>query len=497
VTVSARLTVNRIKRAVTYLLWAALGSIASATLLLYIQSLAYPDLQPWHTEKLTAEFSKQKLSRVSSFNDYLLLEKALFAQLETGVYAQTVTTDNAALARYSPASSANPLQYKPNWNRSFEFAHDSPVGGVLLLHGMSDSPYSLRAIGEKLGQLNYHVVGLRLPGHGTMPSGLTSVSWHDMAAAVDLAMKHLVARVGDGPVHIIGYSTGASLALDFTLKALGSSVAPLPSSLVLISPAIGISPAAALATWKRRLSMLPGLQRLAWLEVMPEFDPYKYNSFATNAGEQVYRLTQSVAGRIAQYSNSASKTEFPPILVLKSAVDATVSTDAVIDRLMKQLPANKHELVLFDINRHAMKSTLLVSDPAPLTMRIMSDDTLPFGVTLIGNENAGSRKIIARHKTAFSDEISKTGNVELAWPRGVISLSHVALPFPPQDPLYGQYPPEDEDVLFLGQMSIQGERGLMKISPEWLIRLRHNPFYEYLERRVLHWLESPGVYITQ
>jgi hypothetical protein len=70
----------------------------------------------------------------------------------------------------------------------------------------------------------------------------------------------------------------------------------------------------------------------------------------------------------------------------------------------------------------------------------------------------------------------------------VISLSHVALPFPPDDPLYGQRPPENDDLLFLGEMAIQGERGLLKIPTDWLLRLRYNPFYDYLERRVLEWV---------
>ncbi len=67
-------------------------------------------------------------------------------------------------------------------------------------------------------------------------------------------------------------------------------------------------------------------------------------------------------------------------------------------------------------------------------------------------------------------------------------LSHVALPFPPDDPLYGQRPTGNKDVLFLGQMAIQGERGLLKLSSDWLLRLKYNPFYDYLERRVLEWV---------
>jgi hypothetical protein len=72
----------------------------------------------------------------------------------------------------------------------------------------------------------------------------------------------------------------------------------------------------------------------------------------------------------------------------------------------------------------------------------------------------------------------------------VISLSHIALPFPPDDPLYGQRPPGNEDVLFLGQMAIQGERGLLQFPSDWLMRLRHNPFYGYLEERALEWVKA-------
>ena len=270
------------------------------------------------------------------------------------------------------------------------------------------------------------------------------------------------------------------------------SAEPVPASLVLISPAVAISPAAALATWKRRLSRIPGLGGLAWLQVQPEFDPYKYNSFATNAGEQVHRLTRSVARRIAALDGSDIKRAFPPVLVFKSTVDATVSTNAVVENLLRHLEPDRQELVLFDINRFAAKSNLLVADPGPLTARVMNDPNLPFAVTLITNENSQSTRVLARHKAPFSAEPSSAEALEMTWPIGVISLSHVALPFPPDDPLYGQRHPDNEDVLFLGQMSIQGERGLLRLPATWLLRLRHNPFYDYLERRVLEWVEQSG-----
>jgi hypothetical protein len=64
------------------------------------------------------------------------------------------------------------------------------------------------------------------------------------------------------------------------------------------------------------------------------------------------------------------------------------------------------------------------------------------------------------------------------------------LPFPPDDPLYGRRPPDNEDILFLGEMAMQGERGLLKLSAEWLLRMRYNPFYEVVETRVLEWFNN-------
>ena len=479
-----------IKRLINYALWALAGFTVALIMLLYIQAASGPELELWHTVDLDAEFTEKDADDVRTLEDYLQLEEVLFAQLDAAVYAHTATGPDQVLMRYSPGSAADPRSRQPDWNRSFELKAAKPAGGVLLLHGMSDSPYSLRAIGETLNRQGFLVLGMRMPGHGTIPSGLTTVRWQDMAAAVRIGMQHLSAAVGDKPVHIIGYSTGAPLALDFALEAGQGRVGPVPASLVLVSPAIGVSPAAALAKWKRRLSYLPGLDVLGWLTLEPEFDPYKYNSFATNAGEQVFRLTRSVAGRIAGRAQSGATGSFPPVLVLKSTVDATVSTDAVVDNLLAHLSHPGNEFVLFDINRVAMKSPLLIDDPGPLTARLMQDDSLPFSLTLVANRAPQSNELELRHKAPHSARVSRNETDGLAWPPGVISLSHVALPFPPDDPLYGQRPAGNDDVLFLGQMSIQGERGLMKIPSDWLLRLRHNPFYDYLEQRVVEWVDD-------
>ncbi len=457
---------------------------------LYVYNMrSGPDLELWHTAELEGEFTADRMQEIQDFEGYRQLERQLFAQLDEKIFARTPTGPAFQIARFSAGSASDPRRYKQNWNASFEFSAETPRGGVLLLHGMSDSPYSLRALAEDLTQRDYWVIGLRLPGHGTAPVGLTSVTWEDMAAAVRLAMTHLASRVGPAPIHVVGYSTGAPLALDYALDVLSEDAETMPASMVLISPAIAISPAAVLAKWMGRLAALPGLEKLAWSQISPEFDPFKYNSFAINAGDQVHRLTRSVAARIEAAAATEPIENFPPTLVLLSTVDATVSTDAVIDNLLEHLAPGSHELVLFDVNRYSAITTVLVSDPGPLTARLMANDKLPYGLTLITNENSQSREVIAQRKGALSTGAS-TESLNLAWPPGVISLSHVALPFPPDDPLYGQIGFATDDSLHLGQVSVQGERGLLTFSADWLMRLKHNPFYAFLERRVLDWLDS-------
>lgn len=446
-------------------------------------------LQPWHTEKLREEFTASKTEQVKTFADYQELEARLFSELETKVYSAESATPANKLVRYSRNSLADPLSLQPNWNRSFELRHSDPKGGVLLLHGMSDSPYSLRAIGSTLNQAGYHVVGLRLPGNGTAPSGLKYVRLADMVAAVEIGARHLTRELDGKPLHIIGYSIGATLALDYTLSALDSNTLTPPSSLVLISPAIRVNAVAALAKFNDALSYVPGFSGLAWLNVMPEFDPYKYNSFPANAGDVTHKVTRSVMKRVAVRRRMNPDNILPPILVLKSAVDSTVSTEAVVDNLLLLIDKNRHELVLFDINRTGAAEILLTENPGPLNDRLLANATLPFGVTFIANETEDSSNVIARYKKPFSSQPATEENLNLAWPPYVISLSHVALPFSPNDPLYGRYRPP-ENRIYLGELALRGENGLSAIPYEWLLRMRYNPFYSVVEERTISWINQ-------
>ena len=309
-----------------------------------------PDLSVWHLADLDEEFTAK--SDVSDFSQYLALEDRLFEQLDALVYAKVPQGPENTINRYSSGSLSDPGRWPVNWNRTFELRQKQPRAGVLLLHGLSDSPYSMRALAQLLHDQGASVVGLRIPGHGTAPSGLVETRWQDMAAAVRLAAKHVLDAVGDKPFYLVGYSNGGALSVEYTLSTLNDTSLPRPSGVILLSPEIGVSAVAALAVWQGRLGHLLGLEKLAWNGLLPEYDPYKYGSFAVNAGDLAHRITVHIQEQLDALQGSGKLEKMPPILAFQSSVDATVTASALVANLFARLPPANHELVLFDINRN-------------------------------------------------------------------------------------------------------------------------------------------------
>ena len=200
--------------------------------------------------------------------------------------------------------------------------------------------------------------------------------------------------------------------------------------------------------------MLPGLEGHAWLSIVPEFDPFKYNSFPTNGGVQVFALTRRVANQIRDRAAADPGNVLPPVIAFKSTVDATVSTDAVIDNLLARLAPGRHALVLFDINRDAVEIEDDDRRPGPLDRPAAGGA----GSAVRGrtrHQRRTGQPLVGSIPSSLTPGIERTERLGTTWPSGLISLSHVALPFPSDDPLYGRRAPENDDVLFLGEMALR------------------------------------------
>jgi len=479
-----RLSISLLKYGLKTLLCIGIGAVSVLVigLVLYLQS--QPELDVWHKAYLDEEFTRQ--SGVRNFTEYLALEERLFKQLDERVNSRISSLQRVQINRFYHGSLSDPGRWPVNWNHSYELGTEQPRAGVLLIHGLSDSPYSLRNLGQDLHKRGAWVVGLRLPGHGTAPSGLVRMQWQDMHAAVELAMRHLRQKVGTQPIYIIGYSTGGALGMYYSLLALNDASLPRAARLVMISPAIGVTDIAALAKWQARLGRLLGIDKLAWNSIQPEYDPFKYGSFAVNAGEQVYLLTVAVQSQLDKYTFEELK-QLPPVLAFESVADNTVSAPAVIQGLFARLPENGNELILFDINRNADVEFLLKRDPAIKVKAVLQSSENTFAINLLTNESPESNKIVILNRKAGGTEVDFK-ETDLIWPRQIFSLAHVALPFPPSDPLYGGESAEKSPGVHLGNIALRGESSVIQVSASEMLRQRWNPFYSLMVKRIRNFI---------
>jgi len=450
-----------------------------------------PDLGPWHTVKLRCEFEAKEARGDFGWAEYLAVEEELFQELEDEIVDPSRTLANPDWNRYAAGGINDPGTFPRNWNRSFELDADPPRGGALLIHGLTDSPYSLRRVGEILNARGLHVVGLRLPGHGTAPTALRHADVADWRAAVRIAAAHLQSEIGDaGELIVVGYSNGGALALDLALDAMDDESLPTPDRIVLFSPAIGITRVAALARSHRLFTFLPWFDKLEWTDIWPEYDPFKYNSFPKDAAFETYALTRSVRERMALLQADRRTAGFPPVLTFISLADATVLVEAVVGGLYDRLSRPENELVIFDINRRAEILGFFSNDPVERLRSLVERTTTPYRLTVLSNadEEADALEVWSRDAGESEFVVSDPG---LEWPPGVYSLSHVAVPFSPDDPIYGSLPPGEGAFGFqLGAIEPRGERGLLAVPAAALTRLRSNPFFPYIEQRLIELTDS-------
>ncbi len=123
------------------------GIVATIGLLFLWVRLArsLPDLQGWHLQKPETEFTASDAVDGFTFDDYLQQEADVFEELDSLIDGPWAKNSPGAFSRYHAESVCNPETIVDrNWNRSYVLEATDPVGGVLLVHGLSDAPYSLR-----------------------------------------------------------------------------------------------------------------------------------------------------------------------------------------------------------------------------------------------------------------------------------------------------------------------------------------------------------------
>ena len=451
-----------------------------------------PALDHWHTH-VPVELSVKEMDG-GDWAAYLKAEERIFQAVRTEVSDKLAAEARTPFNRYNPESVIYPPGYTQDWNRSYVLEPaGKPVGAVVLLHGLTDSPYSLRHVARRYAAAGFVVVAIRLPGHGSVPAGLSSVQWEDWLAATRLAIREAKRRTDPAaPLHIVGFSNGGALAVKYALDAAENAQLARPDRLILLSPMIGITRFARLAGVAGLPALLPSFSKAAWLSIVPEFNPFKYNSFPVNGGRQSYRLTQALQEQIVRMANADGLKTIAPILTFQSVLDFTVSTRAIISSLYSALPANGSELVLFDVNRSVKFGPLLRRSAETALARTLPELPQPYRITIVGNDRANPTTTFARIIDA-GETTERIQTMEIRYPPEIFSMSHVSIPFPLDDPLYGLHPDTSQEDFGaqLGTLAPRGERGALVVNMDFLSRVASNPFFPFIVERIEAGIREP------
>ena len=186
--------------------------------------------------------------------------------------------------------------------------------GILLTHGLSDSPYFMKYLAGFFQMNGFRVMAILLPGHGTQPGDLLDVRWQDWSDAVAYGTERLSEEVDE--IYLGGYSAGATLSVNQSLYD------DRVRGLFLFSPAFKISGRAALANLHKLYSWL--IPSAMWVDIKPDLDIYKYESFPKNAATQMYALTKAVGAKLRESGVVI------PVFAAASVDDSTVDPLATL-----------------------------------------------------------------------------------------------------------------------------------------------------------------------
>jgi alpha-beta hydrolase superfamily lysophospholipase len=456
-----------------------------------VDSLRGPPLELWHTfvpdELTVAEID------AADWAGYLAAEERIFNSVTHNVTRELPARDRVAYDRYFAEAPVYPGRFVQDYNRSYMLEPAGEAKGVaVFLHGLTDAPYSLRHVAELYQRNGFVAVLIRMPGHGTVPAGLTEATWEDWMAATRLAVRAGVAMGRpEVPLHLVGYSNGGALAVLYALDALADGTLVRPDRIVLLSPMVGVTRFArfsGIAGWP---AVIPAFVKAAWFSVIPEYNPFKYNSFPVNAGRQSYLLTAALQSAVDQAVRQGWIGDLPPILTFMSAIDFTVSARAVVTALYDRLAENGSELVLFDVNRAALAAILFRKSSTRAADRMVGSPPRKYAVTVVGNVAPGDPATVARSVAAgAAEEVVEPLGVD--YPDDMFSLSHIAIPFPPSDGLYGSNPdPADDFGIALGTIAVRGETGALIVGLDSLLRNTSNPFYAFVADRIEQGIQGP------
>lgn len=202
------------------------------------------------------------------------------------------------------------------------FSSDGGPVGVLLCHGFTGSPQSLRPWAEFLAGAGLTVSLPRLPGHGTMWQDLNRTRSEDWFAEAERGFELLRAKTDE--VFVMGLSLGGCIAL-----RIAELAGPAVSGVVVVNPSLTADTKlfALAPVMKLFVPSLKGIGSDVKKQGMQELAYFRIPVKAAATLPRLWRATQADLGQLSQ-----------PVLAYHSSTDHVVGPASM--RLLRDaLPA--------------------------------------------------------------------------------------------------------------------------------------------------------------
>lgn len=273
----------------------------------YRQTLAITDEFDFSTQGAFSEYIAHQRKKIFAENPKAHLPCPITTPISDQLYGGR---DLKVIDLIAPFQVDPRMQAKSNTEKK----HDTR--GVLLIHGLTDSPFIFHDLASSFLKQGITVRTLLLPGHGTAASALVDVSHAQWRAATAYGVQSMLEDFDT--VYLGGFSTGGALLIDYlNQQKISLAQEEQIKGLMLWSPA---SQAKANMAW--------AAQYVAWfkdyIDEGTDIDFAKYESFPFNAAAQIYSLMQHI--------QPANLTDTPdiPLFVVASEVDQTIDTKSTL-----------------------------------------------------------------------------------------------------------------------------------------------------------------------
>lgn len=191
--------------------------------------------------------------------------------------------------------------------------------GIVMVHGLTDSPFLFRDLSSLFCDQGFHVLGLQLPGHGTRPGDLLDIRWQDWLGSLQRLLDLLDQEVDE--LYLAGFSIGANLCIYQALRDHRIR------GLFLFAPALRINFMAPLACVMAKSALIS--RRVAWLDLLPDLDHFKYESISNRSICEAYRQLGALRQLLALTELKV------PVFVAASEADAVVDAGAILEWFAK------------------------------------------------------------------------------------------------------------------------------------------------------------------